>query len=172
MTMPWKEKYEEHKEQGVLEGSVLWANEDISYLSMDECENGCLYWIAARNASLGIYNSADKSFTISRLKFSSNFLFNELHWETGFPYGTVMPYEKLEKAPVFSDNEVKLRYLNEAALRYGIERKNLVAAIENKVASVLRHPIMYEDLLEKYPDLKESLEKTRQECGFSSTEDS
>lgn len=83
------------------------------YVPLDECEDSYLYLIVARNSYLGIYNEKDKSFTISRFKFKSNFLFDEDHWDTGEPYGTVKPLEKICEVKQFENDEEKLKYLND-----------------------------------------------------------
>jgi hypothetical protein len=82
-----------------------------NHIPMDQCKDGFLYIIDARNSKLGIYKEANKSFTISRYKFGSNFLFEEFHWGTGSPYGTVQPLKEIMAVPVMSDEE-KLAYLN------------------------------------------------------------
>lgn len=81
------------------------------HIPMDRCKEGFLYIIDARNSNLGIYNEANKSFTISRYKFGSNFLFDEFHWDTNPPFGTVRPLKEIMKVPVMSDEE-KLAFLN------------------------------------------------------------
>jgi len=81
------------------------------YIPMAQCKEGFLYIIDARNSKLGIYNEANNSFTISRYKFGSNFLFEEFHWDTGIPYGTAKPLKEITKVPAMSDEE-KLIFLN------------------------------------------------------------
>jgi len=81
------------------------------HLPIDQCKEGFLYIIDARNSKLGIYNEANNSFTISRYKFGSNFLFEEFHWDTNPPYGTVCPLKEIMKVPAMSDEE-KLIFLN------------------------------------------------------------
>ena len=81
------------------------------WIALEHCKDGFLYIIHARNSYLGIFNAEKKSFTISRHKFSSNFLFDEDHWDTGEPYGTVKPLKELYAVPGMSDEE-KLIYLN------------------------------------------------------------
>lgn len=81
------------------------------WIALGQCKDGFLYIIHARNSYLGIFNAEEKSFTISRHKFSLNFLFEEYHWDTGAPYGTVKPLKELYEAPKVSEDE-KLLYLN------------------------------------------------------------
>jgi len=80
-------------------------------IPMDQCKDGFLYVVDARNSKLGIYKEKNNAFTISRYKFGSNFLFDEFHWDTGEPYGTVHPLKEIGVVPVMSDEE-KLAYLN------------------------------------------------------------
>ena len=69
------------------------------YLPMNEMKEGYLYRIRARNSSFGIWRESEKSFVIRRLKFQSIFTFEEYHYDTGPPYGTVRPLEELELSP-------------------------------------------------------------------------
>lgn len=71
----------------------------MNYIKLDNLKDGYTYTIDARNASVGIYLKKNKSFLISRIKFSDNYLFEEYHWDTGEPFGTVKPIEEIEKAP-------------------------------------------------------------------------
>ena len=82
------------------------------FLSLEKCKDNFIYIIIARNSHLGIYNEKEKSFFISRFKFSENFIFEEYHWDTGEPYGTVRPLLELYEAPKF-ENESMLKFLNE-----------------------------------------------------------
>lgn len=84
-----------------------------SWIPIEECKDGWVYYIHARNAKVGIYDKNEKGFTISRHKFSDNYLFVEYHWDTGEPYGTVKPIKELESAPHFSNEAEKLAWLNE-----------------------------------------------------------
>lgn len=67
-------------------------------IPLSECEEGYLYRIDCRNLSLGVFNSK-AGFIGIRDKWGSKFLFTEYHWDTGPPFGTVCPKEKLEKLP-------------------------------------------------------------------------
>ena len=82
------------------------------WILMEDCIDGHLYVISARNSSLGIYVKAKQAFIISRHKFNSNFLDEEDHWDTGEPHGTAKPLLILSEAPHFSNDEEKLEYLN------------------------------------------------------------
>ena len=86
-------------------------------IPIKECKDNHLYIIKARNASIGIFNEKDSSFTISRTKFSSNYLFDEYHWDTGEPYGTAKCLKELEPVPPMEESE-KLAYLNAKASHY------------------------------------------------------
>lgn len=65
----------------------------------DECENRVLYRLNSRNLTIGVFNKLTGGFIGLRRKFSSIFAFEEYHWDNGPPYGTVKPYERLEKLP-------------------------------------------------------------------------
>jgi len=79
---------------------------------MNECIDGNLYIICARNGRVGVYHEEDNSFIISRFKFSSNYLFPEYHWDTGEPYGTAKPLKDLGKSEIAFDSTELLAYLN------------------------------------------------------------
>ena len=57
-------------------------------VSMDECVKGRLYKLACRNLSFGVYDG-NKGFVGLRTKFRDEFLFTEIHWDEGPPFGTV-----------------------------------------------------------------------------------
>ena len=96
------------------------------YIRLEDCIDGHVYKICARNGSFGVFSRGKKkddkewangnnTFTLSRWKFSSNYLFDEFHWDLGKPFGTVKPVEDLGPSPVFKDDKEKLKYLNELA---------------------------------------------------------
>lgn len=82
------------------------------YLSINECKNGYLYIIHARNGSVGIYEEKNQWFWLSRFKFSDHFLYPEDHWDTSEQNGTVKPLKEIEKAPKFKDEKDILDYLD------------------------------------------------------------
>lgn len=94
-------------------------------IPVDQCIDGHLYIISARNASLGICKKARLflesevvSFTISRYKFKSNYLFDELHWDCDDHYGTACPLLDLGPVPEFADEKATLDYLNAKYTEY------------------------------------------------------
>ena len=92
-------------------------------IPLEQCQDGYLYRIDARSASLGIFCAEKKSFFISRFTIvPPAFLFTEEHWDVGKPHGTAKALEVLEKAPDFDydkDEEAVLKYLEDALGRYG-----------------------------------------------------
>lgn len=82
------------------------------WIPMENCRDGYLYRILARNADYGIYNEKHKGFLISRFKFSDNYTFTEDHWDTGAPHGTVKPLMEIGKAPKGMTEAETLEYLN------------------------------------------------------------
>lgn len=88
------------------------------WIKIEDCKDGWLYLIAARNSCLGIYDEKDKGFVISRFKFKNNFLFTEYHWDADPTFGTVKPLKILEQAPHFDTDSDKLQYLNEKTKEY------------------------------------------------------
>lgn len=76
-----------------LELGRIWRvlqNSDV-YIRMEKLKEDFTYLIMARNAWFGIWRPEHKSFLISRFKFDENYLFEEYHWDTGAPHGTVKP---------------------------------------------------------------------------------
>ena len=89
------------------------------YMSIDECKNGGLYRIYARNFSLGVYTLKEQGFVGVRQKFTMEFLDTEFHWDTGAPYGTVKPIEFLEMCPIgFDFNDSLFEWLKEKNKHY------------------------------------------------------
>lgn len=92
-------------------------------IPLENCIDGNVYKIRARNGSFGIFVrgksdpkafvQGNNAFTLSRWKLGSNYLFDEFHWDMGIPFGTVKPLEDLGPAPIFKDDDEKLKYLNE-----------------------------------------------------------
>jgi len=70
-----------------------------TWIPLNDCVDGRLYAIDARNATIGIFNAESRSFLISRFKFGSNFLFEEEHWDCGEPHGTAKPLRDLGSTP-------------------------------------------------------------------------
>lgn len=66
------------------------------YLALNDCRDGYLYHIAARNASVGIFWKKKDGFILLRHMLSHTYLFTEYHWDTGEPFGTVKPLSEIE----------------------------------------------------------------------------
>lgn len=130
---------------------------DKTFIPISECRDGYVYYISARNAIIGIYRESTKGFIIARNKFGSIYLFEEYHWDTGEPFGTVQPWAELEKAPDFppddamGSNPNKLLFLLEVVKRYDYKRLDLERMIAKKVKGIAdRHFAGYNDLLARY----------------------
>lgn len=72
------------------------------HLTIEECKDGYLYSISSRNLISGIYSEKSKGFLGIREKFGNRYLFEEYHWDTGAPFGTVHPKECITKCPISS----------------------------------------------------------------------
>jgi hypothetical protein len=92
-------------------------------IKIEDCKDGFLYIIDARNATIGIYSKEEIGFVISRYKFKSNYLYLEYHWDIGTikpeetQHGTAKPIKelgptKLSFLPEMNEQE-KLKFLNE-----------------------------------------------------------
>ena len=78
---------------------------DDNYIPMTSCKHGHLYRLHSRNLRHGVYNAETKGFNGLRRKFDNLFLFEEYHWDTGAPYGTVKPLEDLGMCDVADDQD-------------------------------------------------------------------
>jgi hypothetical protein len=67
-----------------------------------------LYKIESRNLSYGVFRGRTNGFLGIRYKFGSRFIFEEDHWDTGEPYGTVKPEKRLVLCPVSIENDSEL----------------------------------------------------------------
>lgn len=76
-----------------------------------DCKEGVLYRVHCRNSNCGIWIPNQCGFEIARTKFENDYLFIEIHWDNGAPFGTARPYEVLEKLPMFKDDTERLEYL-------------------------------------------------------------
>ncbi len=82
-----------------------------NYIKLENCIDGNLYKINARNASFGFFIKERNYFMISRYKFGSRFIDFELHFD--YNYGTCQPLEDLGKIEIDLKDENKcLEYLN------------------------------------------------------------
>jgi len=70
-----------------------------TYLKVEELKPGYLYRIKARNGTVGIWDDEKGEFVLSRYKFGDNYTFGEIHWDLSTSFGTVKPWEELEKSP-------------------------------------------------------------------------
>ena len=78
-------------------------NRSADYLPADQLAQGGLYWIMARNASVGIWCGWETGFLIPRHKLGRDYLFLEEHWDRtsdeGVGYGTVKAFKLIETPP-------------------------------------------------------------------------
>jgi len=115
------------------------------YIKIKDLKDGYLYKIIARNARYGIWKAETQGFIISRIKFGSNYAFEEYHYDCkAFP--TAQPIEEIEKSPFdtkhlcreqddehfwFTNEDAVLKYLNKFENTNG--RDNLKSAHENPI---------------------------------------
>jgi hypothetical protein len=82
-----------------------------NYIKIPDLKDGYLYRIIARNAGYGIWRAKTKGFTISRIKFGDNFVFEEYHYDCE-AFATAQPIEEIEKSPFdteeFVDDLIKI----------------------------------------------------------------
>lgn len=68
-------------------------------IELINCKDRCIYIINSRNLVLGVFREETKGFIGIRYKFGCRYLFEEYHWDTGVPYGTVKPIKLVETLP-------------------------------------------------------------------------
>lgn len=119
------------------------------YLKIQDLKDKHVYTICARNANVGIWIELEKAFMISRYEVSATpYLFNEYHWDTGEPYGTVKPLKLIGKCSLeikdsYSENETKeiLNYLDK------LEENNPIISGYNSLQSRRKSAIKFEQML-------------------------
>jgi hypothetical protein len=92
------------------------------YIKMEDLKDGCLYKIIARNASYGIWKAETKGFVISRIKFGSNYVFEEYHYDCE-SFATAQPIEEIEKSPF---NTKDLRHESDERRFWFINEENVL----------------------------------------------
>lgn len=65
------------------------------YIPIDQCIDRRLYRVISRNLLVGVYNAETRGFIGIRNKFGNDYPFEEYHYDTGAPLGTVRPEEDL-----------------------------------------------------------------------------
>lgn len=100
-------------------------------IKIEDCKDGYLYHIKARNARFGIWRKEDLGFVIRREKFKEVYLFTEYHWDVGTikpeleHFGTVTPLKEIVKAPVGLANNALISWLEVMANGLKEERDSL-----------------------------------------------
>ena len=79
------------------------AEEEQAYIEIPDLIPGYLYKIHARNARFGIWIPQRFGFLISRMKFRSNYLFEEIHYDASEMFGTARPLAEMEQSPFDAD---------------------------------------------------------------------
>lgn len=102
--------------------NLAWQNADAikEYIPLEQCKDGWLYRIAARNATLGIYRADKQYFEIRRQKGNEIYRFSgEYHWdwqggEMWFGnkmLGTAKPIVEIEETPTFGSEKEFIEYM-------------------------------------------------------------
>ena len=99
------------------------------YLKIPELKDGYTYRVSARNASFGIWRKSKNSFIISRWKFGANYIFEEYHYDTGAPFGTVNPLEEIEKSPFVPEKDTEKIFTD---THFYIEKEDEILEYLNK----------------------------------------
>jgi len=101
--------------------NLEWQNaEHINqWIPLEQCKDGWLYHIAARNATLGIYRADKQGFEIRREKLERIYRFVEYHWdweggEILFgkkQLGTAKPIQEIGPSPEFKSEKEFIQYM-------------------------------------------------------------
>lgn len=75
------------------------GDKSFKYITIDDCKHRHVYRIYSRNLRIGVYCEKEQGFVGIRVKWGSEYLFTEYHWDTGAPFGTVKPIEELGVLP-------------------------------------------------------------------------
>jgi len=98
----------------------------LPMIKMEDCKDGFLYFIDARNAIIGIYSKKVLGFVYSRFKFSSNFIDIEYHWDIGNvqpemrQHGTASPLKEIGPVPktINDKKDLSANTCNKRVLNY------------------------------------------------------
>jgi len=73
-----------------------------------QIDAGCAYVIHARNGGVGVavLDRGELGYRLHRVKFGFHYLFVEYDWDNGPPFGTVIPYQKIDEVPPTSEPEL------------------------------------------------------------------
>lgn len=106
MTDKIKERFTKYlKNRGMTYEDWLEHRNPTNYVNISDLIPGYLYKIKARNALFGIWLPQRFSFLISRVKFRSNYLFEEFHCDIADHqpdlkwHGTAFPLAEMEQSP-------------------------------------------------------------------------
>lgn len=75
------------------------------YIPLEDCVDRAIYKIKSQNLSVGVFRKESKGFIGIRHKFGDLYLFQEFHYDTGAPFGTVTPEKQIGMLPEGIDNE-------------------------------------------------------------------
>lgn len=81
---------------GMTEENIVFRNEE--WVRLPECEQGMAYRVNSRNLTVAVFDGKD-GFVGIREKWGDEYLFTEYHYDTGSPFGTVLPRESLARIP-------------------------------------------------------------------------
>ena len=102
----------------------------MEYLKVEQCKDGYLYRISARNARHGIFREKHGDFLILRNKFYNDYLFEEIHWDLSKHFGTVRPIKEIEKSPFTGEDMEDTTKLHEDGHKYWTKKGDYKAMCE------------------------------------------
>lgn len=125
---PMKIDWEESKKRlAVLKEK---EGKSFPFLKLEECKDGYLYEINARNASYGVFREKHADFVILRTKFYDTFLFEEIHWDASPDFGTVRPLKEVEKSPFTGEDFESCKKTNDDGVEYWSRKGDVKAMHE------------------------------------------
>lgn len=67
----------------------------MKHIPLEDCVDRQIYQIFSRNLRFGAFRKSSSGFIGIRLKFGERYLFEEYHYDTGPPHGTVQPLKAM-----------------------------------------------------------------------------
>jgi hypothetical protein len=71
----------------------------MKYIPLDQCGDRAVYSLRSNNLGIGVFSKETRGFIGIRTKFGNKYLFTEYHHDTGAPFGTACPVEKIGMLP-------------------------------------------------------------------------
>lgn len=115
-------------------------------IKLEDCQNGKLYKLHARNIKIGIWCAKTQSFIGIRTKFGSRFLDDENHWDAP-EFATASPLEIIGEIP--SDLVVDENYYGSQAIFQWLDTKEKELGFTDEAVEAWKLKLWEEELAER-----------------------